>query len=139
MLQTSIIQDTDSMFATPAFIVQKKNRSLRLIHDYVNLNVQTFKDGYPFPNVNDQIQGLKNMKFFSLVDLDSGFYQIPVRKEDRFKTAFTVPFGHFEYTRMPFELCNVPRTFQRTMNKALCDVETVRLFIDDILIISRSY
>ena len=133
-----IIQNSKSAYSTPIFVTLKRNGKIRLIHDYVRLNHLTVKDGYPFPNIFDQVQGLTDMKVFTVLDLDRGFYQIPIKPEDCHKTAFSVPFGHFEYKRLPFGLCNAPRNFHRIMDTLLAGCKAARTFVDDISIISHN-
>lgn len=81
--------------------------------DYRQLNSKTRKDAYPLPRIDESLDALSGAKWFSTLDLASGYNQGPVAEADCFKTAFCTPFGLFEFNRMPFGLCNGPSTFQR--------------------------
>ena len=104
--------------------------------DYRTLNKITKRDKYPLPLIDDQIDQLGGKKFFTSLDLTSGFYQIPMYPESIEKTAFVTPDGQYEFLRMPFGLANAPSIFQRAMNKTLGDMRFGRalVYLDDILI-----
>lgn len=88
---------------------------MRLCVDYRKLNQKTVRDAFPFPRIEESLDALHGSTVFRTCDLASGFHQIAMSPEDQHKTAFVTPFGLFEYTRMPFGLCNSPATFQRLM------------------------
>lgn len=106
--------------------------------DYRDLNKVTIKECYPFPEVNEEIFLLKGSNWFSQIDLNQGYYQIPVAKEDQHKTAFVTNDGYYEFTRMPFGLTNAPRIFQKCMKQILGHLPYIKIFLDDILIHSIS-
>ncbi len=95
-------------------------------------------DGYPFPTIKDVITDMRNSKYFSQLDMEKGYYQIKVSKKDIHKTAFTLPFGLYEFQRMPFGLKNAPRVFQRIIQKILNGLDFVKIYLDDILIHSKT-
>ncbi|ORD93876.1 TF29 [Enterospora canceri] len=138
MLDQGLISRSSSKYGSPSFGVLKKNGAVRMVTDFRALNQITEKEVYPFPNVKDQLQGLHGRKVFSQIDLDKGFYQIRIRKEDRHKTGFVLPFGQYEYNRLPFGMANSPRSFQRAMDGMLRGLDCVRVFVDDVLIASSS-
>ncbi|RXN11109.1 Transposon Ty3-I Gag-Pol poly [Labeo rohita] len=108
--------------------------------DYSQLNSKTRKDAFPLPRIEESLDALAGARWFSTLDLASGYNQVPVAEGDRFKTAFCTPFGLFEYNRMPFGLCNVPSTFQRLMQRLFGDqqCQSVLLYLDDIVVFSSS-
>ena len=84
-----------------------------------DLAVNTIGDTYPIPQISEILDQLGKSKYFSTLELASGFHQIPMSTEDGPKTAFNVPQGHYEFTRMPMGLKNAPSTFKRLTNSAL--------------------
>ncbi|ORD93650.1 YI31B [Enterospora canceri] len=138
LIRLGIVEKSTGKYASPSFAVVKKNSSLRLVTDFRKLNAITVKETFPFPNVKDQLVGLKDATVFTQIDLDKGFYQIKLAKQDKHKTGFVLPFGHFQYRRVPFGMANSPRSFQRAMEEMIGDLEFVKIFVDDILVFSRN-
>lgn len=140
MLEQNIIEPSDSPWSSPIWVVPKKLdasniRKWRVVIDYRKLNDVTIGDTYPIPQITEILDQLGNSKYFSTLDLASGFHQIELKEEDKPKTAFTVPEGHFQFARMPFGLKNAPSTFQRLMNSALSGLQGTRCFVylDDVV------
>ena len=115
MLQDDIIQPSNSPWASPIVLVRKKNGSMRMCVDYRKLNAVTRKDAYPIPRIDNTLDTLSGSKWFSTLDLISGYWQVEVNKEDREKTAFCTHEELFEFKVMPFHfgLCNAPATFKQ--------------------------
>nr|GEV75860.1 putative reverse transcriptase domain-containing protein [Tanacetum cinerariifolium] len=108
--------------------------------DYRELNKLTIKNRYPLPRIDDLFDQLQGLRYFSKIDLRSGYHQLRVREEDIPKTAFKMRYGHFEFTVMPFGLPIAPAVFMDLMNR-VCRLyldKFVIVFIDDILIYSKS-
>lgn len=135
LLDNNIIRESHSAYASPIVLVRKKNDDYRLCVDYRALNKKTIKNSYPMPVIDDQLDRLSGKKFFTSLDLASGYYQIPVSEDSRHVTAFVTPDGHYEYTRMPFGLVNAPAVFQNMINKALGNrrFELAIPYLDDLL------
>ena len=83
----------------------------------------------PLPNVQDILDKLGRARYFSALDCASGYWQVPLAEEDRAKTAFSTPTGHYEYLRMPFGLKSAPSTFQRLMNNIFMGLLGTRCFV----------
>lgn len=144
MLNQNIIKPSMSPWSSPIWVVPKKldasgQRKWRVVIDYRKLNDITVGDSYPIPQISEILDQLGQSKYFSTLDLASGFHQILMNEGDAPKTAFSVPQGHYEFTRMPFGLKNAPATFQRLMNTALAGLQDIRCFVylDDIVIYSH--
>ena len=142
MLKQGLIQPSSSPWSFPVVIVKKKNGKLRFCVNYKPLNDITKKDNYPLPTrIDELLDSLQDAKWFTTLDLASGYWQIKVRKEDQEKTAFITKFGTFEFKVMPFGLCNAPATFQRTMDKVLEGIKEkfVLVYLDDVIIYSKTF
>ncbi|PIK53018.1 hypothetical protein BSL78_10079 [Apostichopus japonicus] len=93
LLDSKIIQESRSQYASPIVIVRKKNGDIRLCVDYRKLNARTLPDQYAVPLVQEAVDCMSGCKWFSVIDLKSGYYQIPMKKDDQEKTAFICPLG----------------------------------------------
>lgn len=140
LLEAEVIRESSSPYASPIVLVRKKDGSLRLCVDYRQLNNKTRKDAFPLPRIDESLDALTGARWFSTMDLASGYNQVPVTESDRHKTAFCTPFGLFEWNRMPFGLCNAPSTFQRLMQRIFGDqqCQSVLLYLDDIVVFSST-
>ncbi len=141
LVSQGTLRESCSPWASPAVIVIKKDGSIRFCCDYRKLNKVTCKDAYPLPRVEESLDALGNAQLFSTLDLTSGYFQVAMSEEDRAKTAVTTPFGLFEWTRMPFGLCNAPATFQRLMGVVLGDLtfDILLIYLDDIIVFSKDF
>ncbi|KAH7624275.1 putative Transposon Tf2-6 polyprotein [Nannochloris sp. 'desiccata'] len=139
LLDLGLIRHSKSPWASPVLFVPKKDGSLRFCVDYRGLNKVTVRDEHSLPIVEDQIRRLTGAKVFSKVDCFNGFYQIAMAAADVEKTAFTTPYGLFEFLVMPFGLNNAPATFSRLMMNIFQDYinDFVLVYMDDILIFSK--
>jgi hypothetical protein len=122
-------------------LVKKKNGKLRFCIDYRKLNKVTKKDAYPLPRVDEMLDTLSGSKWFSTLDLASGYWQVLMHRNDREKTAFVTRFGTYEFNVMPFGLCNAPATFQRLMDRVYKEIawKFVVVYLDDTIIYSRTF
>ncbi|KAL7831449.1 hypothetical protein SRHO_G00309520 [Serrasalmus rhombeus] len=139
LLQAGIIRESESPFSSPIVVVRKKNGEVRLCVDYRKLNLQTVKDAYALPNLEETFSALTGSKWFTVLDLKSGYYQIEVEEADKPKTAFVCPLGFWEFNRMAQGVTNAPSTFQRLMEKCVGDMNLreVVVFLDDVIVFSN--
>lgn len=140
LLESQVIRESCSPYASPIVLVRKKDSTLRLCVDYRQLNSKTRKDAFPLPRIEESLDALTGASWFSTLDLASGYNQVPVTEKDKAKTAFCTPFGLFEWNRMPFGLCNAPSTFQRLMQRLFGDqqCQSLLLYLDDIVVFSTT-
>jgi len=119
LMEKQFIRPSTLPWGAPVLLVKKKNGSLHLCVDYMQLNKMTIKNKYPLPRIDDLMDQLHGSSVFSKIDLRYGYHQILVKADDVQKTAFRSRYGHYEYVVMPFGVTNVPT-------------------VDDILIYSRT-
>ncbi|CAF1475073.1 unnamed protein product, partial [Rotaria sordida] len=141
LLHFGLIRPSYSPYAAPALLVPKHDGSWRMVVDYKKLNNITIKDNHPLPNMEQATQILGgSYKFFSKLDMKSGFWQIPIKEEDKHKTAFITPDGLYEWNVLAQGLKNSPPSFQRVMTDLLSPCHQFSLvYIDDIVVYSRSF
>ncbi|CAH1716191.1 unnamed protein product [Aphis gossypii] len=135
LLNANIIRPITSKFAAPAFLVKKKEKgSYRLVVSYKELNDRVETDQYPLPRTTDLLRALEGSKYFSSLDLNSGFFQLPVKEEDQYKLAFTSCHGLFTFTRIPQGLKVSSSIFQRKLNEAFSELlyKSLVIYIDDL-------
>ncbi|XP_048085551.1 uncharacterized protein LOC125285245 [Alosa alosa] len=140
LVSQGILRESCSPWASPAVIVMKRDGSVRFCCDYRKLNSVTHKDAYPLPRVEESLDALGQARLFSSLDLTSGYFQVAVEEKDQEKTAVTTPFGLFQWTRMPFGLCNAP-TFSAFMESVLGDLafDVLLVYLDDVLVFSKDF
>ncbi|XP_070008549.1 uncharacterized protein [Nicotiana sylvestris] len=140
LLDKGFIRPSVSPWGAPVLFVKKKDGSLRMCIDYRQLNKVTIKNRYPLPRIDNLFDQLQGEKFFSKIDLRSGYHQLKIRDKDIPKTAFWTRYGHYEFWVMSFGLTNAPATFMDLINRGFKPVldRFVIVFIDDILVYSRS-
>ena len=134
------IRRSTSSAAAPILFVPKPDGSLRLCIDYRGLNKITIKNRYPLPLMNEIRDRLGKATVFTKIDLKNGYYLLRMAEGEEWKTAFRCRYGLYEYTVMPFGLCNAPSTFQSMINDVFRDLldEGVIAYMDDILIYSET-
>ncbi|GBG75628.1 hypothetical protein CBR_g20258 [Chara braunii] len=140
LLEKGWIRPSSSPFGAPVLFVPKKEGEPRMCIDYRGLNAITVKNAEPLPRIDDLLDRVQGAKYFSKIDLKSGYHQIEVHPDDQYKTTFRTRYGHYEFIVMPFGLTNAPTTFQRCMNdlfRPWLD-RFVVVYLDDILVFSKT-
>uniref|UniRef100_W8AS19 RNA-directed DNA polymerase n=1 Tax=Ceratitis capitata TaxID=7213 RepID=W8AS19_CERCA len=141
MLDMGVIEESNSSWSSPVSLVIKGTKN-RLCLDARKVNERTIKDAYPLPHVDGILSRLQNTRYISAIDLKDAFWQIPLEKKSREKTAFTVP-GRplYHFTVMPFGLCNAAQRMCRLMDKVIPASlrENVFVYLDDLLVCSVDF
>ena len=140
MLEQGVVEPGQSPWASPVVLVRKKDGSIRFCVDYRRLNAVTRFDAYPLPRIDETIESLSGAKFFTTLDMISGYWQVGLTEEARLKSAFTVRGGLYLWNVMPFGLCNAPSTFERLMETVLQGLQwkSCLVYLDDVVIFGRS-
>lgn len=131
MLEQGVIQHSQSPWASPVVLVV----------DFHRLNSITKADVFPLPRIDDSVGILANAKYFSTLDLRSGYWQVKMASESVQKTTFTTHSGLYEFVVMPFGLCNAPSTFQWLMKRVLAGLarDICTVYLDDILVMGTTF
>ena len=140
MVKSGTLVPSQSPWLSAMVSVRKPDGSIRLCIDYRHLNSETQHDPYMMPRVQDLLDRISQARWLSKLNLNKGFYQIPLVPESVSKTAFCSPWGKFAFTRMPFGLRNAPASFQRAMDEALAGQEnSSATYNDDIVVFSETW
>ena len=141
MMKLGVIEPSNSAWGARVVLVKKPDGSARFCIDWRGLNGCTTRDVYPLCRTDDILDRLSGATWFSKIDLYKGFWQCPLRLEDRPKSAFITPDGLFQWTRMGFGLCNGTASFSRMMDHVLAKYKwhICLLYVDDILVFASSF
>ena len=122
-------------------LVKKKDGSKQFYVDYRRLNDVAIKDAYPLPTIDESLDQLAVSKWFSCLDMNAGYWQVELDPEDRKKSALVSRKGLFEFTVLPFGLCNAPATFKRLVEIVFAGLhrETCLVYLDDIIVCGKTF
>ncbi|CAH8664376.1 unnamed protein product [Schistosoma haematobium] len=138
MLKEGIIEEADSPYSSPVLLVKKPNGKYRFCVDFRELNNITDLKPCATPTVVETLDRLQNATVFTVLDLRSGYWQLPIKQSDRSKTAFTVRDKQYQFKRMPFGLAGAPFTFRRLMTLLLKNLDNVEVYGDDVVVYSQT-
>ena len=126
-----------SEWAAPTFIIPKKDQTVRFLSDFCKLNKRIKRQPFPLPKIQDLMLKLEGFSYATSLDLNMGYYHIELDMFSKELCTIVLPWGKYEYQRLPIGLCNSPDIFQEKMSHLMCDLEYVRTYIDDLLIITN--
>ena len=129
LLHAGVIRQSSSPYASAVVLVRKKNGKLRFCVDFRELNAKGVRDSYALPRIDELLDNLSGCRYFSTLDMQSGYHQLQMEEQDKPKTAFTaVPLGFYEFNVLPFGLCNAPSTFQRLVERCMGELNMKEVF-----------
>ena len=137
MLRDEVIRPSTSPWASPVVMVKKKDGSMRFCVDFSKMN-----DAHPLPRIDDTLESLHGAQYLTTLDLKSGYWQVPIKEEDKEKTAFCTSSGQlYEFNQLPFGLCNAPATFSRLMDRTLAGLawNICLYYLNDIIVFSATW
>jgi len=126
-----------SQWAAPTFVIPKKDGTVRFISDFRELNKRIRRQPYPIPNIQDMLLNLDGFQHATSLDLNMGYYHLELSEDSRELCTIVLPFGKYEYQRIPMGLCNSPDIFQEKMNELFEGLDYVRAYIDDLLVLTK--
>lgn len=140
MLEAGIITPSQSPWSSPVVLVKKRDGTRRFCVDYRKLNSKTKPTRYPLPLIDEILTYLGGCKFFTTLDLLSGYWQLELEESSREYTAFITNFGQFQFTVTPFGLCNAPGSFSELADRVFHDMKwkDVLIYLDDVIIFSKT-
>lgn len=138
LLEKDIIEVANGQWCSPINPVKKKDGSIRLTIDFRELNQRTRWDAWPMPKVDEILNKLGPAKWFTRIDLTSGYYQIPLEETSKEKTGFRYRNKLYQFKRMPMGLVTAPQTFQRLMTTIFSDLDYVECYLDDVIVYSST-
>ena len=141
MFDAGVIRPSNSPWCNTVVLVRKKDGSLCFCIDFRRLNALTVKDSHPLPHICETLESLAWAGHYTTIDMNSGFWQVPMDEESKQYTAFTLgSMGLYECESMPFRLCNAPPTFQRFMQNCLGELNLTYclIYLDDVIIFSQT-
>ena len=137
LCETGVLKKVNrSEWAAPTFIIPKKDGSVRFISDFRELNKRIKRKPYPIPKIQDMLLNLDGFQYATSLDLNMGYYHIELSPHSKQLCTIVLPWGKYEYQRLPMGLCNSPDIFQEKMGTLMHDLEYVRAYIDDLLILT---
>ncbi|CAF3035517.1 unnamed protein product [Rotaria sp. Silwood2] len=140
MLKHKQIRASYSQYSAPISLIKKRGGSYRFIVNYRKLNIITIQDNYPLPNIEQAIQMVDGHQYYTKLDLHSGYFQIPIREEDKHKTAFITVHGLYAFNVLAQGLKNSSPSLQRIMSNLLLPCKKICLvYLEDVLIYSNSF
>ena len=133
-----IMPDVDSPWAAPCFIIPKKDGTVRFLTDFRRLNAQLERRPYPIPKISTLLQGIPKFFMVSSLDMNMGYYSTVLDKTSSKCTAFVVPWGKYRFLRLPMGISTAPDEFQARMQALLGDLPFVRVYLDDVLVLTET-
>ena len=127
-----------SDWAAPTFVIPKKDGTVRFISDFRELNKRILRKPFPIPKIQELLLNLEGFQYATSLDLNMGYYHIELNPTSKRYCTIVLPFGKFEYQRLPMGLCNSPDIFQEKVSELMMGLDFIRAYLDDVLTITSS-
>lgn len=137
LLKEGIVEISDSPYSSPIVPVIKKDGTLRICCDFRQLNAKTIPKSFPIPRTENLLEDFKDAEVFTVLDLKSAYWHIPVKESNKRKTAFVIPKGKFQWTVLPFGLCDAAFSLSYVMYQLLDEFNFAKSFYDDCIIFGK--
>jgi hypothetical protein len=133
-----ITPDVNSPWASPCFIIPKKDGTVRFLTDFRRLNTQLERGSYPIPKISTLLQRIPKFTMVSSLDMSMGYYSTVLEDSSLKCTAFVVPWGKYQNLRLPMGMSTAPDEFQARMQALLVELPFLRVYLDDILVLTET-
>ena len=130
-------KNSSSQWAAPAFTIPKKHGSLRFLIDFCQLNKNLIRKPYPLPKISEVLQKLEGLSCATALDLKMGYYTLQLDPDAKSICTIIIPWGKYKYLRLPMGIMRAPDIFQNKMSNLMRHLEFVRVYIDDLLVITK--
>jgi hypothetical protein len=130
-------KNSDYEWAAPTFIQAKKTGDVRILTYFRRLNAQIKRKPFPLPKISDLLRKLSGFKYATTIDLIMGYYHIPLDLEAHKLCTTILPWGKYQYKRLPMGVKTSPDIFQRIIYEFLGDIPNIKVYLDDIIITSN--
>ena len=132
-------EDYTSEWASPTFAIAKKNGTIRVVSDFRKLNALLKRHPFPIPKIGDMIRSMEGFTFATALDLNMGYYHIKLDADAQKLCTIVFPWGKYKYKRLPMGIKVAPDIFQNVMSKLVQDMEYVKTYLDDLLILTNNH
>ena len=130
-------KESESEWASPTFIIPKKQGTVRFISDFREVNKRLIRKPFPIPKISTTIQEMQGFTYATALDLNMGYYNIRLDPDSQKICTIILPWGKYKYLRLPMGIAGSPDIFQAKMSDLMSELEYVRVYLDDLLIITR--
>jgi hypothetical protein len=133
-------EDFPSEWASPSFAIPKKNGTIRVVTDFRKLNLLLKSHPFPIPKIEhrDMIRSMEGFTFAAALDLNMSYYHIKLDADAQKLCTIVLPWGKYKYKRLPMGIKIAPDVFQNVMSKLVQDMEYIKIYLDDLLILTNS-
>ena len=138
VLLGALKRQNDSEWASPTFIIPKSNKTVRFVPDFGEVNKRLARKPFPLPKITTILQEVEGFKYATSLDLNMGYYIIRLDADSQKICTIILPWGKYSYLRLPMGIAGSPDLFQEKMSGLMEDLDYVRTYLDDLLMLAKS-